>query len=452
VTVRRLGAILGALVVLAAVAGATAPAPAAPAPAEAATASPVYRTDGVEGRMNTYASQVSEAQIWDLQVIGTTIYVAGKFTKVVQASGSWPRVDQRFLAAFDTETGEWVDTWRPRLNRPAYALDVLPSGSLVVGGEFTIVNGHPARAIVALDPVTGATDTRFRAGVLRKPDETNRFAVVRDFDVRGNRVYAVGHFNRAQGPTGSPIQVQKAVRFSTANGAPDATWIPRLAGNTAYAVAVSTDGKRVHLGGEFSSVNGRAGTSQLATVNARTGTLVKGWNHGSNATPWPTWPVGGVVFDLDVYKNYLYVAGAEHFWERRNSTTGASLRFEHISNDGQTVEVVGNRVYIGCHCYHRDPGHQLWEVNAQTGVPYPGRTLALQSGDGTWATAVAEDGCVWLGGDFNVAYNLAGQGTGEYWVGRLARLCPPGGPEAVPAPTPRPGPINPPGWTPPSPH
>lgn len=442
---RRLGVVLAALVVLASVAGATSPAPATPA--EAAQPTPVYRTDGVEGRMNTYASQVSEAHIWDLEVVGTTIYVAGKFTKVVRASGSWPRVNQRFLAAFDTETGEWVSSWRPRLNRPAYALDVLPSGSIVAAGEFTLVNGGSARAIVALDPVTGATDTRFRAGVLRKPD-SNRFAVVRDLDVRGNRVYAVGHFNRAQGPTGSPLVVQKAVRFSTATGAPDRTWIPRLAGNTAYAVAVSTDGKRVHLGGEFSSVNGRNGTSQLATVTARTGRLVPGWNHGSNATPWPTWPVGGVVFDLDVYKNNLYLAGAEHYWERRNSTTGASLRFERISNDGQTVEVVGNRVYIGCHCYHRDPNRQVWEVNAATGAPYPGRTGALRSGDGTWATAVAEDGCLWLGGDFNVATNLAGQGAGEYWVGRLARLCPAGGPESVPAPTPRRGPINPPGWTP----
>jgi hypothetical protein len=243
--------------------------------------------------------------------------------------------------------------------------------------------------------------------------------------------------------------VAKAVRFSTSTGAPDPTWHPTLAGNSAWAVAVSTDGRRVHLGGEFSSVNGRAGTSQLATVSARSGTLIGGWDNGSNATPWPTWPVGGVVFDLDVYQNSLYVTGAEHFWERRDSRTGRSLKFAHITNDGQTAEVVGNRVYIGCHCFHRDPNHQLWEVNAATGRAYPGRTAALQSGDGTWATAVAEDGCVWLGGDFNVAFKLAGVGTGEYWVGRLARLCPAGGPEV--APTPRPGPINPPGWTPPEP-
>jgi len=442
-------ALAGGALALATVAGATAPVPtaAAQAPPEAATAAPVYRTDGVEGRMDTYASQGSQAQVWDLQVVGTTIYVAGKFTAVVEASGSWPRRDQPFLAAFNTQTGRWVSSWRPRLNRPAYALDVLPSGAIVAAGEFTRANGQDADAIVALDPVTGATDTRFRGGVTR-PD-SDHYAVVRDLDVRGAKLYVVGHFNRAHGATGSPLHVAKAVRFAAGDGTPDPTWTPTLAGNSAWAVAVSTDGRRVHLGGEFSTVNGRRGTSQLATVSARSGALIRGWDHGSNATPWPTWPVGGVVFDLDVYQNSLYVAGAEHFWERRDSRTGRSLRFQHISNDGQTVEVVGNRVYIGCHCFHRDPGHQLWEVNAATGRPYRGRTMALQSGDGTWATAVAEDGCVWLGGDFNVAFNLAGVGQGEYWVGRVARLCPPGGPELTPAP--RPGPINPPGWTPPAP-
>ena len=37
----------------------------------AAGARPVFRTDGVEGRMDTFASQVSGAQVWDLEVVGT---------------------------------------------------------------------------------------------------------------------------------------------------------------------------------------------------------------------------------------------------------------------------------------------------------------------------------------------------------------------------------------------
>ena len=429
-----------------------APAPTTTLPAEAAEVArgvrPVFRTDGVEGRMDTFASQVSGAQVWDLQVVGRTIYVAGKFTEVVQAGGSWPRRDQPFLAAFDTVTGDWVQGWRPRVDRPAYALDVLPSGAIVAAGEFTRANGAPAEGLVALDPLTGATDGRFAAGV-RRPD-SSYVPVIRDLFVKGNRLYAVGHFGQVVGPDGSTFRVDKAVRFDATTGTPDPTWRPRLAGRTAYAVAVSTDNRRVHLGGEFSSVDGVRGTSQLATVSVVNGRLVPGWDHGSNAPRWPGWPVGGVVFDLDVRANSLYLAGAEHFWERRDSRTGRSLRFQHITNDAQTVEVAGNRVYIGCHCFHGAPSRQVWEIDAATGRPLPGRTGALQSGDGTWATAVAPDGCLWLGGDFMSASRVVGLGNGSWWVGRLARLCPFDGPEAVPAPIPDPGPLNPPWWSPPS--
>ena len=313
---------------------------------------------------------------------------------------------------------------------------MLPSGSIVVGGEFTQANGALAEGIVALDPDTGATDSDFSAGV-RRPN-SDRQAVVRDFDVRGNRLYAVGNFGQAYGGGGAPLSVDKAVRFFTSTGLLDRNWHPRLAGATAYAVAVSSDGRRVHLGGEFSSANGGRGTSQLATVNARNGALVRGWDHGSHAPFFPVWPVGGVVLDLAVYRNSLYAVGAEHFWERRDSRTGRKIHYQRITNDAQTVEVFGTRVIVGCHCYHRDPAHQIWEINAQTGRTMPGRTGALRSGDGTWASAMAPDGCTWLGGDFMEATAVVGLGRGSFWVGRLARICPPG----VQAPTessPQPG-------------
>jgi trimeric autotransporter adhesin len=453
---RRVVALAG-MALLAALLAGTAPlpsrAPDAPTP-EAGRADeaarrppgpPVYRTDGVEGRMATFASQVSKAHVWDLEVVGRTVYVAGTFTQVVETGGSWPRHDQPFLAAFDTRTGDWRPQWRPRVDRPAYALEALASGAIVAAGEFTRANGSVAEGLVALDPTTGATDRRFVAGV-RRPF-SNAFAVVRDLHRRGNRLYAVGHFGRAVGPNGGSFAVAKAVRFDATTGSPDPRWRPRLAGRSAWAVAVSGDNRRVHLGGEFSNVNRGRGTSQLATVTVANGRLVRGWDHGSNAPRWPSWPVGGVVFDLAVWGNNLYVAGAEHFWERRNSRNGRSLRYQRISNDAQTVEIVRGRVYVGCHCYHRAPRRQVWEVQARTGRPFPGRTGALQSGDGAWATAVADDGCLWLGGDFMSASRVAGLGIGSFWVGRLARLCPQGGPEVAPA-TVDPGPVNPPWWQP----
>jgi hypothetical protein len=446
----RVAVTLLALVVPAALVATTAPGvPAAPPrpvteAARVAPPAPVYRTDGVDGRFATTATQFSGAQVWDLQVVGTTIYVAGKFTRVVEAGGTWPRRDQPFLAAFDTVTGRWRSQWAPRVNRPVYALERLPSGAILAAGEFTEANGAAAEGLVALDPNTGATDLRFRAGV-RRPGSP-LLPVIRDLDRHGRWLYAVGNFGLVVGPAGGSLPVANAMRVDATTGVPDFFWRPRLVGRSAHAVAVSADGRRVHLGGEFSSANGVPGTSQLATVNVHNGAVLRRWNHGSNAVPWPTWPVGGVVYDLDVYRNSLYVAGAEHFWERRNSRTGRSIRFQRISNDGQTVEVVGRRIYIGCHCFHRDPVHQVWEINARTGRALRGRTAALQSGDGTWATAVARDGCLWLGGDFNQATRVVGLGTGSFWVGRLARLCRTPPTESAPLPETADGAVNPPWW------
>jgi hypothetical protein len=51
---------------------------------------------------------------------------------------------------------------------------------------------------------------------------------------------------------------------------------------------------------------------------------------------------------------------------------------------------------------------------------------------------------MWLGGDFNEASAVVGMGTGSFWVGRLARICPPGAQAAVESSS---GPVNPPWWS-----
>ena len=77
----------------------------------------MHRTDGVDGRFSGTTTNEIPAHVWDMEVIGNTIYVAGKFQEVVQASGSWPQTPQPHLAAFDATSGEWIDWWRPRDRR-----------------------------------------------------------------------------------------------------------------------------------------------------------------------------------------------------------------------------------------------------------------------------------------------------------------------------------------------
>lgn len=417
--------------------------PAAPAGAELTTA--VYRTDGVQGNFTGPTTNVIPAQVWDEQVIGNTVYVAGQFTQVVSTQGSWPRIDQPFLAAFDATSGRFLDWWRPVLDAPVWALDVTANGSLLAAGEFDNVNGVARSGLVALDARTGATDTSFYAEVQR-PNTTEQ-AVVRDLYRDGANVYVVGNFSRVlSGNPANPTRTNltKATRLNAATGAVDAGWKPVVAGRSVWAVATSGGGTRVHLGGEFSYVNGANGTSLMATVDAATGANLAGWQNGSHATPRSNWPLGGIVYDLGVHQNNLYVTGAEHYWEQRNATTGAAIRVNTVTNDTQRVEVIGDRVYIGCHCYNRAPATQIIEVNGATGAKLRDLGGSLIGGDSAWAFAKAPDGCLWAGGDFRSTNNLVGA-TGTNWVGRVARMCDAAGPlpHDVPSLTRPPAPPDP---------
>jgi hypothetical protein len=121
------------------------------------------------------------------------------------------------------------------------------------------------------------------------------------------------------------------------------------------------------------------------------------------------------------------VAGAEHYWEQRDATTGRAVRVNSSPHDTQRIEVFGDRVYIGCHCAHTNKGLQFIELNGATGAKLRDLGTYLNGGEGGWGIAKAPDGCMWMGGDFWSTTRLVGS-TGTSWVGRFARICDSAGP------------------------
>ncbi len=91
----------------------------------------------------------------------TTIYAGGKFRTVSDAdrTQTYPR---DHLMAFDADTGA-LQSFAPVLDGPVWAIETTPD-AVYVGGAFTTVNAVTRRALVKLDPVTGAVDTAFDAG------------------------------------------------------------------------------------------------------------------------------------------------------------------------------------------------------------------------------------------------------------------------------------------------
>ena len=84
----------------------------------------------------------------DIALSGNTAYLAGQFTTMGAAS-------RTRLAAVNATTGA-VLPWAPTANLEVRAI-VAPEGSgkIVIGGNFTEVNGEQVRGMGALDPVTG---------------------------------------------------------------------------------------------------------------------------------------------------------------------------------------------------------------------------------------------------------------------------------------------------------
>ena len=125
---------------------------------------------------------------------------------------------QPFLAAFDRASGDWISSFRPTLDGRVWDMAFTPDGKVIIGGDFTNVNGVPNTAGLAkIDPVTGQVDTSFTAN-LRRVDSSGYRAVVRTMDIQDGFLYFGGRFNKLTGGTWGEITVSNAAKVQLATG------------------------------------------------------------------------------------------------------------------------------------------------------------------------------------------------------------------------------------------
>lgn len=96
----------------------------------------------------------------------------------------------------------------------------------------------------------------------------------------GSTTYIGGSFTSV---SGTPRSNVAAIR---ADGTLDPTWNPSTSGidpstGTVYALAVSSDGSKVFIGGDFTAVGGTA-RRNLAAVTPDTGAAIEGWTTNTN--------------------------------------------------------------------------------------------------------------------------------------------------------------------------
>lgn len=378
--------------------------------------------DGVDG-LEINRTTAIESEVWAIEPAGAVMLVGGAFLEVrdrsTYAATPWP-----YLAAFDSATGEHIPWFNTRPDGPVYDIVDLGNGTAVLAGEFSTVNGVAGTDKLALiDTETGLVDTDYSFDF-----DDAAATVIRTVAVHNDWLYVAGAFNRANG-NGVAADTRGVARFSLASGTLDTSWTPELRGGDAFGIAVADSG-RVFVGGYFESVNGDEGTETLAAIEPVGGDLVAGWNHGF---PSPRCSEGwrdtcGAVNGMAVYDDRLFIAGAKHFWTAMNVSDGEILVSNEITNDGQSVDIVDDKIVIGCHCetatfsdeFNGIAHRYLRIVDPDTLQEIDSPTVNSRGAAGGWAAAAAPDGCLWGGGNFSSTI-IAGTQPPAW---NLLRFCP----------------------------
>ncbi len=167
-----------------------------------------------------------------------------------------------------------------------YAIAVQPDGKLVIGGEFTAVNGVPRNNLARLNP-DGSLDTVFGLGagvngrieaMLLQPD---------------GKIVIGGAFSSVNGV------LRRSLARLNADGLPDVTFAAETDSNgIVYALARQEDGKLL-VAGDFSHLAGQR-RERLARLTAD-GVLDAGFN--------PNAVANGAVFALAIQPNGRIVLG-----------------------------------------------------------------------------------------------------------------------------------------------
>jgi PQQ-like domain len=180
----------------------------------------------------------------------------------------------------------------------------------------------------------------------------NVYAVAR----AGGRVYLAGDFTALTDGAGHSVPRMRIAAIDAVTGAPVDGFAPR-ADDIVWSLAVSPDGSRVYIGGQFHAVDGQPHI-RIAALDSVTGQPVPGWTTAVN---------GGIVRDLVASNNAVYVGGG-------------------------FTKVAGSR--------HRD----LAALDPITGTPIPGWN-AETDGSVRAVSLSVEDGRLYVGGTFD---HLAG--------------------------------------------
>jgi hypothetical protein len=349
---------------------------AAPQAFAGSSSATVVRSWGVTGRVNS------------LLVVGNKVFVGGTFSAVTDPSGNTFPITN--LAVYLPASNTFDTSWHPQPNDNVAALAASADGSkLYIGGDFSSVNGAKASRLASLSVATGATTSGW------KPSAS---ATVNALGVSGGMVYVGGKFAQLNDPAGV-ARIPYLARVSEATGRIDRNWKPTPDAQV-RAVAFSTSGSQVFVGGDFTVIAGVSTQPHLVSLTTTNGTLAPGfkaapYNQGSRPE----------VFGLAVDGSNLLIAagGGGGSCAAERATNGALTWSYHANGDVQSVSVANGTVWCGGHfdgptSFAGLSRKKLAAVNEADGAILAYDPV-IDSALGLWSTAASGNG-VYVGGDF----------------------------------------------------
>ncbi|QCX26649.1 PKD domain-containing protein [Nocardioides jishulii] len=390
---------------------------------------------GVSGTRGSTSSEFNK-EVQAFAEADGVMYVGGNFRYVQRDNGGTGRVEQSFLAAFDKSTGEWISSFRPQLNEQVHSLAVLPDGTVVAGGAFSQANGRAETALVALDPVSGATRPDWNVRVENRV--TGSPLRIMTLDYRDGHLYLGGgltHLAGGSAPT-TYRYAKNAARISVPGYTPSNGWNPDFNG-TVFDLSPSASASKLYSAGFFTTAVGETATNAAVVSTGTTATLLSsGWN--------PVWaaPKSYQMTIVEGDANRFYSGGSEHLVFGFDQTTyartsgtisksfGGDTQSSDRSDDGllffgsHANEFIYNNAFSwpnltsGWNRADNVKWLGVWDASTGDYVPDFSPTLNMRAGSGIWAVEVDSTGKVWAGGDVT----SVGTPNGVRWSGGFARF------------------------------
>jgi PKD repeat protein len=302
-----------------------------------------------------------------------------------------------------------------RLGMPALVVAAAVALSSLVAVAPAFADTAPA------DPTSPRTPTTVSADALPAPQVDG---VVYQQIIVGNTVYVAGKFTSAR-PAGSPAGTNEVPRssvlaYDVVTGALSTTFAPTIGGQV-KALAASPDGKRIYLGGSFTSVNGTT-KYRLAAVDPKSGALVANWGPSTNASVNSIVAVGNVVYFGGIFTTVGSQTRAKA--AAVQASNGATLPWAPRAEGGDVLSVVanpeGSKIVLGGSFTSvngsSQPGYGLAMIDPVTGANLPfaandtvrnGGTTT-QGGAAIYSLTATKDGIFGSGYDYYGVGNLEG--------------------------------------------